>query len=62
MCDMVWSDPEEIDEGWLISPRGAGYLFGERYVCLHKLVLSILLEVFAFFLSVSETTCPLLLY
>ncbi len=30
MCDIVWSDPEEMDEGWLISPRGAGFLFGER--------------------------------
>mmetsp|Transcript_26857 Transcript_26857/g.42153 ORF Transcript_26857/g.42153 Transcript_26857/m.42153 type:complete len:304 (+) Transcript_26857:83-994(+) len=27
MCDLLWSDPEEID-GWGISPRGAGYLFG----------------------------------
>ncbi len=56
MCDMVWSDPEEMDEGWLISPRGAGYLFGERYVHLYELVLSILLEVCVFFLFISETT------
>ena len=27
MADLMWSDPEEI-EGWGISPRGAGYLFG----------------------------------
>lgn len=27
MADLVWSDPEDI-EGWGISPRGAGYLFG----------------------------------
>jgi len=27
MCDLLWSDPEEID-GWGLSPRGAGFLFG----------------------------------
>lgn len=27
MCDLLWSDPEEV-EGWLISRRGAGYVFG----------------------------------
>lgn len=27
MCDLMWSDPEEIT-GWSVSPRGAGYLFG----------------------------------
>ncbi|XP_031552526.1 serine/threonine-protein phosphatase 6 catalytic subunit [Actinia tenebrosa] len=26
-CDLVWSDPEEVDT-WAISPRGAGWLFG----------------------------------
>jgi serine/threonine-protein phosphatase 4 catalytic subunit len=31
MCDVMWSDPDEI-EGWSVSPRGAGYLFGESCV------------------------------
>ncbi|KAK3314703.1 Metallo-dependent phosphatase-like protein [Apodospora peruviana] len=28
-CDLVWSDPEDIDT-WAVSPRGAGWLFGEK--------------------------------
>ncbi|KAM7211834.1 Metallo-dependent phosphatase [Rhypophila decipiens] len=28
-CDLVWSDPEDI-ETWAVSPRGAGWLFGEK--------------------------------
>lgn len=31
MCDLMWSDPEDI-EGWGLSPRGAGYLFGSDIV------------------------------
>lgn len=31
MCDLMWSDPEDI-EGWGLSPRGAGYLFGADVV------------------------------
>ena len=38
-CDLVWSDPEELDTGvglgckaWNISPRGAGWLFGKQVV------------------------------
>eukprot|EP01147_Barroeca_monosierra_P005512 gene5512-7194_t len=27
--DLVWSDPDTI-QNWAISPRGAGYLFGEK--------------------------------
>ncbi|GAO16526.1 hypothetical protein UVI_02023910 [Ustilaginoidea virens] len=28
-CDLVWSDPEDIAT-WAISPRGAGWLFGDK--------------------------------
>ena len=28
-CDLVWSDPEDVDT-WAISPRGAGWLFGDK--------------------------------
>ncbi|SGZ55501.1 CIC11C00000002824 [Sungouiella intermedia] len=31
MCDLLWSDPEEVP-AWAVSPRGAGYLFGENEV------------------------------
>ena len=31
MCDLMWSDPEEIS-GWGLSPRGAGYQFGQDVV------------------------------
>ena len=28
MCDLVWSDPDDR-AGWGMSPRGAGYTFGQ---------------------------------
>ena len=30
-CDLMWSDPDEVD-GWQVSSRGAGYLFGGKVV------------------------------
>ncbi|KAL5988009.1 Serine/threonine-protein phosphatase PP-X isozyme 2 [Asimina triloba] len=32
MCDLLWSDPEDIVDGWGLSPRGAGFLFGGNVV------------------------------
>lgn len=41
-CDLVWSDPEEVDN-FAVSPRGAGWLFGEsvtqRFMFLNNLKL-----------------------
>lgn len=34
MCDLLWSDPDDRC-GWGISPRGAGYTFGQ--VIINKL-------------------------
>lgn len=28
-CDLMWSDPEDIDT-WTVSPRGAGWYFGSK--------------------------------
>lgn len=42
MCDLLWSDPDDIT-GWGLSPRGAGYLFGgdvtEKFIHTNKLQL-----------------------
>ncbi|XP_038978090.1 serine/threonine-protein phosphatase PP-X isozyme 2-like, partial [Phoenix dactylifera] len=32
MCDLLWSDPEDVVDGWGLSPRGAGFLFGGNVV------------------------------
>lgn len=30
-CDLMWSDPDDVEGGaWAVSPRGAGWLFGQR--------------------------------
>lgn len=31
MCDLLWSDPDDRC-GWGISPRGAGYTFGQVFL------------------------------
>ena len=34
MCDLLWSDPDDRG-GWGISPRGAGYTFGQVEISGH---------------------------
>mmetsp|Transcript_18512 Transcript_18512/g.25740 ORF Transcript_18512/g.25740 Transcript_18512/m.25740 type:complete len:307 (-) Transcript_18512:320-1240(-) len=29
-CDLMWSDPDAECDTWAVSPRGAGWLFGEK--------------------------------
>ena len=36
MCDLLWSDPDQDQKGFGISPRGAGYLFGEDVVNIFR--------------------------
>ena len=32
IADIFWSDPDPEKEGWIVSPRGAGYIFGHDVV------------------------------
>ena len=31
-CDLLWSDPDDNINDWIVSPRGAGFLFGQIHV------------------------------
>jgi len=39
MCDLLWSDPDDRC-GWGISPRGAGYTFGQVRDAFERLLTS----------------------
>jgi len=45
--DLVWSDPEEVDT-WAVSPRGAGWLFGNKVTNEVRPHLSVCLSVVQF--------------
>lgn len=60
MCDLLWSDPDERS-GWGVSPRGAGYTFGQDIseafnhrnglsliARAHQLVMEVNLHIFLF--------------
>ena len=32
MCDLLWSDPDTETKSFGMSPRGAGYVFGQDVV------------------------------
>lgn len=61
MCDLLWSDPDDRF-GWGISPRGAGYTFGqdisEQYN--HTNGLSLVARAHQLVMDVSYLICHLL--
>lgn len=32
ICDLLWSDPDKLADGWMDSDRGISYTFGENIV------------------------------
>lgn len=45
MCDLLWSDPDDRC-GWGISPRGAGYTFGQVNLRRQPIILHLTLRIF----------------
>jgi len=57
-CDLVWSDPEDVDT-WAVSPRGAGWLFGDKVsseVCIHHVSPLILQLTYCYSLTTSTVS------
>ena len=54
MCDLLWSDPDDRC-GWGISPRGAGYTFGQVSLSL-SLSLSLYIYICFLYLSIKNAT------
>ena len=55
MCDLLWSDPDDRC-GWGISPRGAGYTFGQVTLSLS---LYIYIYVYIYVFSIYLLIMPL---
>ncbi|KAG4150281.1 hypothetical protein ERO13_D05G386750v2 [Gossypium hirsutum] len=34
MCDLLWSDPEDVVDGWALSLRDTDFLFGNTNISL----------------------------
>lgn len=59
-CDLVWSDPEEVDT-WAVSPRGAGWLFGDRVSSEVSKLSDVVESMLTFSSSTMSITCSSLL-
>lgn len=58
MCDLLWSDPDDRG-GWGISPRGAGYTFGQDIseTFNHANGLTLVSRAHQLVMEVSRTAC-----
>lgn len=58
MCDLLWSDPDDRG-GWGISPRGAGYTFGQDIseTFNHANGLTLVSRAHQLVMEVSRTSC-----
>ena len=61
MCDLLWSDPDDVKKGWGISPRAAGWSWGldirEKFLQTNSLQLiarahQLVIEVITFYIII----------